>query len=416
MPTDVRTGPSLPGPERSRRILYVQYTNPAAYPPIEHSALLLAAAGFDVLVSGTRDPNDPLEFKHHERITQFSLPLAAAGWRRRFHYLGFAASLAARTRRWRPDWIYASDPLSCPIALLVAGTSGARLIYHEHDSPDEVTVSRSFFMRLILAARRRVATRADLCVLPNSARTDAFRRVHPVSRSVTVWNCPSHDEVRHLERPAASDELRVLYHGSIVPARLPITVIDALAKLPSMVRLVVAGYETAGYPGYLDALRQRASELGIAHRIEFVGTVTERADLLRQCARCDVGLALMPLVPADLNEREMVGASNKPFDYMACGLALVVSDLPSWRTTFVDSGYALACNPDSVESIASVLRRLLETPQLRLTIGKLGRKKILDDWNYERLFAPVLALLTADTEMTARTAGAGVAPAQAVRQ
>ena len=44
--------------------------------------------------------------------------------------------------------------------------------------------------------------------------------------------------------------------------------------------------------------------------------------------------------------QNMVGASNKPFDYMACGLPLLVTDLPEWTSTFVEPGYARACNPD----------------------------------------------------------------------
>ena len=43
----MRERPSRP------RVLYVQYTNPAAYPPIHHSGRMLADAGFDVRMVGT---------------------------------------------------------------------------------------------------------------------------------------------------------------------------------------------------------------------------------------------------------------------------------------------------------------------------------------------------------------------------
>jgi hypothetical protein len=46
----------------------------------------------------------------------------------------------------------------------------------------------------------------------------------------------------------------------------------------------------------------------------------------------------------DLNEQAMAGASNKPFDYLACGVPLLVSDLLDWRMMFVKPGYGLACN------------------------------------------------------------------------
>lgn len=36
-----------------KRILYIQYTNPAGYPPLEHSSRILADAGWQVLFLGT---------------------------------------------------------------------------------------------------------------------------------------------------------------------------------------------------------------------------------------------------------------------------------------------------------------------------------------------------------------------------
>jgi glycosyltransferase involved in cell wall biosynthesis len=89
----------------------------------------------------------------------------------------------------------------------------------------------------------------------------------------------------------------------------------------------------------------------------------------------------------------MTGASNKAFDYLASGLPLVVSDLPDWRAAYVEPGYALACNPQDAESIASAVRRLLDDPALARSMGESGRQRILKEWNYEACFRPVLRRL-----------------------
>ena len=81
-----------------------------------------------------------------------------------------------------------------------------------------------------------------------------------------------------------------------------------------------------------------------------------RADLLAEAARAHIGLSLMPFNSDDLNINHMAGASNKPFDYMAAGLALLVSDLPDWTRMFVEPGFGLACNPADVNSISAALR------------------------------------------------------------
>ena len=377
------------------RVLYVQYTNPAAYPPLEHSSQLLAHEGWMVWMFGTSLSDTTLVLPPHPRVQVELLPFVGAGVRQKLHYVRFAALAALRARQHRVDWIYASDPAAAPAALAAALASGANVVYHEHDAPDEAPDAQSGFGRAILRARRSLAARAEICVIPSGGRADAFRAAHPRARVVTVWNCPTRREVVELEPARDPARFRVLYHGSIVPARLPMTVIEALAQLPSNVSLVVAGYETAGHQGYVESLRRRARELGIGDRVEFVGTIPKREDLLRQCASCAVGLALMPTESRDFNERTMAGASNKAFDYMACGLAVVTSDLPSWREIFVEPGFALSCDPGSATSVAAALRRLHDEAGLRDAMGMRARKKILDEWHYESAFEPVRARMSA---------------------
>jgi glycosyltransferase involved in cell wall biosynthesis len=101
----------------------------------------------------------------------------------------------------------------------------------------------------------------------------------------------------------------------------------------------------------------------------------------------------MPKHTDDINLRHMVGASNKAFDYMACGLPLLVSDLPEWVSTFVEPGYALACDPDDPDSIESALRWYCDHPVKRRDMGRRCQDKIRRSWNYETMFADVLVEL-----------------------
>ena len=93
------------------------------------------------------------------------------------------------------------------------------------------------------------------------------------------------------------------------------------------------------------------------------------------------------------NERAMVGASNKPFDYIAAGLALLVPDAPAWRNTFVADGFALACDPESPASIAAAIARLLDDPTELAEMRRRAPRQIADAWNDETTFEPVLSTL-----------------------
>jgi len=377
---------------RSPRVLYVQYTNPAAYPPIEHSARLLADAGCAVALLGTSRPDEPLRFYNDPRIAVHLQPASPAGWRQKAHYARFVTWALGWSRRWQPDWIYASDPLAAPVALGLQRTSGARVIYHEHDSPD-LSVATTSFMRAVYAARSALARRADLCVLPSARRAELFAADTGAPHVATVWNCPRRAEVAEPRIASTGHSVRVLYHGSIVPARLPLRVIDAVAQV-EQATLGFAGYETAGFPGYIASLMARAAALGVGDRVVSVGTLPSRDALMSHAAAFDVGLALLPSDTSDLNEQHMVGASNKPFDYLANGLALLVSDRPEWVTTFVEPGYGRSCRSESAASVAAALRWFVDHPHETRAMGERGRQRIASDWHYERTFADVLRYIT----------------------
>lgn len=381
----------------SGRIIYLQYTNPAAYPPLEHSSRLLASEGWQVLFLGVRGDGEVkvLRFPAHPSLMVRQLPSCSAGWRQKIHYLWFCVWVIGWTLRWRSRWVYASNPLSCPVGLLLSLTPGLRVIYHEHDSPDPVVNPPSTFMRFVLWARKRLARRADFCILPNQDRARRFASKVGGREVLCVWNCPRKEEVTPFRLPSSGKGVRILYHGSLVPQRLPPAVIHALTEVSETVTLRLIGYETIGHIGYQKQLQTLARQLGLGHRLEVLGPLPTRWEVLEASLECDVGLSLMPLRSKDLNLQHMVGASNKPFDYLACGLALLVSDLPAWKRMYVEPGCGLACNPDDPRSIAEALRWFLEHPLETRAMGERGRQRILEEWNYERQFLPALERLKA---------------------
>jgi glycosyltransferase involved in cell wall biosynthesis len=234
-----------------------------------------------------------------------------------------------------------------------------------------------------------VARRADLCVLPNAQRLARFtKELGPLRNSACVWNCPGLDEIPATAAAPAQDPLWLLYHGTIVPDRLPPAVLDSLALLPDNVNLRVVGYETAGAPGYVAELRRKAESLGLGDRVEFLKPVS-RKDLFAITQRSGIGLALIPRRSNDVNFQAMTGASNKVFDYLACGLPVIVSSIPEWIEMFVWPGYGIACNPADPKSLAAAIRELIADPGRLRQTGERGRQRILAEWNYETMFRPV---------------------------
>lgn len=374
----------------ARRVLYLQYTNPAAYPPLVRSSRILADAEWDVLFVGIDAPHvRGLRMPAHPRVRMTLLPWGAWGWRLKLHYAWFCAWSIWQALRFRPQWIYASDIMAAFPALIMARLLRRRVVLHEHDAYEHE--APGVFMRAMIAAFNRLARAADVNVVPNRVRLEAFRSRTgaPADRCVLVWNTPSVSEVRQPKAGPAGPRLRLLFQGAIVPERLPTTLLDALARLPDQVCLRLVGYEQEGSRGYIAHLREAAAARGLEHRVECLGPVSHDA-LLALADDCDVGLATIPLT-GDLNLRAMAGASNKVFEYLACGLPLLVSPLPEWESTFVAPGYARVCRLDDVESVVTAVRAYLKDPAGMREAGERGRQRILEAWNYEAQFAAVFS-------------------------
>ena len=212
----------------TRRILYIQFTDPAAYPPLEHSSRLLADRGWEVLILGTATRGEPpLRLPTHPGIRVKKIRFVQGGWRQKAQYIFFFFVTLYWTWWWRPEWIYASDSLACPVVWWVRRFIGVRVVYHEHDSPD-LDQSSTWFMRQVFAYRGKLALEADLCVLPQQERLQQFlKTTGRIKPAYCVWNCPRLDEMADVnsdqnDHHVGKDrELIIHYHGNIGSALLP---------------------------------------------------------------------------------------------------------------------------------------------------------------------------------------------------
>lgn len=368
------------------RIIYIQYTNPAAYPPLQHSSRILADEGYRVTFLGTASHGfGTLEFPPHRCIRVRRWRWRSPGVVQKLHYAAFSIWCLLVAIIDRANWIYASDPLSSPIALLLHHL-GFRVVYHEHDAPaGESDRDLSFLAKLLCRTRGRLARCADICVLPNRVRLEAFK--NSTGRRLptfSVWNCPARKEIRrHLRRE--SNTFVLYYHGNISSDLVPLTLVRAVASLPQ-VTLRIVGYTTVGHDSYRTALLLEAQNCEASDRIT-IDSPMQRFQLLEAATKADVGWCAMPIRSANHNFQAMVGASNKAFDYMACGLALLVSDTEEWRGTYRD--YSLTCIPDDADTIAEALEWFTSHRSETREMGRRAQLRVKAEWNYESQFNPV---------------------------
>ena len=354
--------------------------------------MLFAQNGWQVVLLGVDAPDTrKLRFRKIAGVTVRYFPVFASAprWIRKVCYLGYVFWVMLHIAILRPEWIYLSDIYSTFIGVVLRKLcAGIKLIYHEHDIPafDQIQPFwKKYHFKILKIAR--------LCIVPSAGRIEHIQKNGAApGKIITVWNCPARVDVANIKthpknrRPSF---LRLYYHGSIVPQRIPYELFEAISKFGNKCQIIIAGYETLGGRGYLNQIREFSRRLNIMKQIQIVEAIP-RADLFKFCSVFDVGISLMPFKSDDPNHLTMAGASNKAFDYLACGLALLVSDLPDWNDMFVKPGYARACKSDNIESIAGTLDWFMTHPKQTREMGMMGREKVLREWNYENQFLPVI--------------------------
>jgi glycosyltransferase involved in cell wall biosynthesis len=372
----------------SPRVLFVQATNPGAYPPLIHASMLMADAGWDVTFLSAPIDGNKLALDPHPRIKIHEIPSRPSHVMSKVDYVVYTAAAARLALRLRPNVVYASDSLGAGPGLLAARLAAAALVYHEHDSSPPGALHHA------LAWSRRAAARAaQLIVFPNEARARVAQKELQFSddKLHIVWNVPRRAELV-ASAAKAEQPLIVYYHGSITPERLPESISLAIRKMAGRAQLRIVGYEAPSAYGYVKHLIGNDQSASVDALIEYRGMV-RRADLLAEAARAHIGLSLMSFNSDDLNMNCMAGASNKPFDYMAAGLALLVSDLPSWTRMFVEPGFGLACNPADADSILATLGWFIDHPEGRREMAARAQNKIQVEWNYDTQFRDILESL-----------------------
>lgn len=361
------------------KVLFLQLTDPAGYPPIMHAANILAESDFEAILFSSPTKEWAMKVYSKKYVRIIGAKTRSDHFVKPSQYLKYCLKAIFLAVRERPKFIYASDSLGALPSLLSAWASGAKIIYHEHDSPS----LSSDLNYLVRSARRKVTKSAFLVVFPNLERGLIAQREigFSVNKLRIVWNVPRSCELSSTPS-SVGDPLILYYHGNISPAMIPESVIEAVTRFNGKIRLDVVGYESPSGRGYI---KSRLS----TPFVRYIGQLSRR-DLIKQAASAHVGLALIPVNANDVNVQHMVGASNKAFDYLAAGLPLIVSEVPEWQSLIVDSGFGFSCDPNSVDSIEEVLRWFLENPDERMEMSMLGKLKIKSEWNYENQFGKVL--------------------------
>lgn len=353
----------------------------------------LASEGHEVVAVCPQD--DARALARHERLDGVEIhrfPRAKAGGRGLGGYLREFAGvlwhtwrLAARLSQERPfDAVHACNP---PDFLLLAAwparRRGARSVFDQHDLTPELFLTRfgdrhRWLHRLALTLERVSFSAADVVLSTN----ESYRRVAMTrgrKRGEEVFVVRNGPDLRRF-RPVAPDPamkrgrpLLLAYAGILGPqdgAEHAVRALALLGRSRTDWHAIFAGEGDA-----LPELERLTAELGLEDRVEFVGWLDD-AQLARLLSSADVGLEPAPRSP--LNDASTM---TKIAEYMAMSRPVVAFDLRESRFTAAEA--AVYAEPNDVAAFAARIAELLDDPERRAEMGRIGRERVERELSWE---------------------------------
>lgn len=220
-----------------------------------------------------------------------------------------------------------------------------------------------------------------------TARPD-IAALYPTLASVTIRNFPVLPDLAAVQ-PVEIKKTRpaVIYVGGLSTIRGTLELVAAMEHLGDAELWILGPFES-------NSFRARCESLAGWKKVRYFGCV-EASQVFSYIRMADAGVVTFLPYP-----NHITTLATKPFEYMACGLPMVMSDFPYWREFFGDA--ALYCNPADPRDIAKCIGALLADHELGGAMGRQNLKLAREQYNWEKEKERLLSLYA---KLTMRSAG-----------
>ncbi|MGN6142261.1 MAG: glycosyltransferase [Mesorhizobium sp.] len=272
---------------------------------------------------------------------------------------GYLKSAIPEIIALEPDLLHSHDMIGLKIGASSANAfvAGGRQVPWVHDLHEFVAGLKGelaeSYMPICLGWEREFLHTADhLFTVSDALAQEVKQRYYLKSAPTVVYNTPRLDAFRS-EGPeiratlGLGDDPLVVFVGGATALRGCETIVEATSKLDGVhLAMVSQGV-------YVDELRQKAAELGMAERFHTHPYVL--SDQVSSFIRtADVGIHGLVHYP-----NAEVAMPNKMFEYLHAGIPLAMSDVVSMKAFVEKNGVGMAFKAEDPVSCAEVIQKLL---------------------------------------------------------
>jgi glycosyltransferase involved in cell wall biosynthesis len=332
----------------------------------------LAASGFGIRYVAPAESS-----VHREGVDVIAIPQRGNPLGRAFAF----PALLLQLLRQRASLYHFQDPQLLPLAFMLKLLFGRRIIYDAYEDFPSMAANKTVIPRLL----RPLAARVVASVESFAARcfdgvmtADPFtlRRLarRGTSRKLVFYNFPNLDL---FPQPRPHEKrFDVVYRGGLSERAGTYLLLEAmrlLAARRSPTRLLLIGYFDG--PAAETELRARIRGFGLESSVEIRGRLDHE---VMAAALGEARIGVCPLQPVP---KFLLNIPVKVFEYWACGLPVVASDLPPIRPFFRDKEAGFLVPPESPAELARSISWLLDHPDEAARMGQRGREIVAQRFN-----------------------------------
>ncbi len=286
----------------------------------------------------------------------------------------------------RLDAIQLCSVEQLPLGFVLKALTGIKVIYDcREDTPSAMLKHRLRFpvpMRWFMYYFTRLVEYIAVRIFDGLVVSDpALYRIHygaKPERKVVFFNTPLLEQFKRDYLPLEDRKYDVVMLGLITPHRGVATMFEAMGLLKQRgrsVRLLLLGEPDPWAKGIVDYLIEKYD---IREYVTITGWMSYEKipNLLKQGK---IGIA--PHLDMLKFRRNI---SCRTFEYMACGIPCVCSDLPPQRMFIRHGENGLFYPPGDVRALAGAVESLLSDLPRAQRMGQTGRRDVERWWNAER--------------------------------
>ena len=340
-------------------------------------ARTLAAQGYNVVLLVHAD----FQIEKKYGVTLKGVPRPG----NRFFRLLSIFRFARRCLNERADVYHFHDLELLPLGVFLKWVTKKPVIYDCHENYPEAAYERAWYpdwfkpvlARFIATMEPALAKQLDvvICVVPD--QQERFKAAG--CRTLLLRNLPRLEVFNTALQKHPPKLDRIIYVGGLTivrGAKLMVEIMKELQAAHPSTKLLLLG--PFNEPHVEKDVKKYIAELGLEKQIEHIQFVPHQ-DVAEYVVQSKIGL-----IPWQKNKQMLrMVFPNKVFEYMACSVPLVASNLPSLKYILDRSGSGILVKADDAKAHARAIAELLDDKKKSIELGQRGREFVMEKYNWD---------------------------------